>query len=251
MKLGLSTRNRKPTHSPKPPGLTRKPTDSMPVTVGGGSSPRKTDLDGSDGGFSSPKPDEPDPTDETRERRPDLPRSTQIRWRFGSFWLDPAMRWKFSLKSKLEVVFLFRSRGWHTDPKKNQQIRWRSSEDTAKIQWWDWSSRSNLGLKWSFLLRSRSCRIDLKKNQQIRWRSSEDSTRFNEDLAIFREDLAKIWRLKLTPTSTDPTVVHRSPIWLNPRLLAVGDGSFNLPLDVSRLVLGWAQTRPEPTCGHP
>ena len=220
MGLGLSTRNRKLTHLPKLPGPTRKSVDPTPMMVGGGSSPRKINFDELDGGFSFPKLDEPDPTDESRERRLDLPRSTQIRWRFGSFWLDLAMRLKFSLKSRLEVVFfasipwlshkskeksadsakiqwrtakirrwdgsfhsnlglrwsfLLRSRGCCTDPKKNQQIRQRSSEDTVKIRRWDGSSCSNLGLRWSFLLRSRGCHIDPKKNQQIQRRSSEDT----------------------------------------------------------------------------
>ena len=109
--IGLSTRNRKLTHPPKPTKPTQKPANPTPVEVGGRSSPRKTNLGGSDGGFSFPKPDEPDLTDETRERRPNLPRSTQIQQRFGSFWLDLAMRWKFSLKSGLEVVF-FASIPW-------------------------------------------------------------------------------------------------------------------------------------------
>ena len=86
---------------------------------------------------------------------------------------------------------------------------------------------------------------------QIRRRSREDSARSGENLAISSEDSAKIWRVKLTPTSTDPTVVHRIPIRLDPRLPAVGGGSFNVPPDVSGSVLGWAQTRPGPTRGHP
>ena len=47
----------------------QKPVDSLPVTVSNGSSPPKTNLGGLDGGFSSPKPNEPNPTDETRERK--------------------------------------------------------------------------------------------------------------------------------------------------------------------------------------
>ena len=60
------------THLPKPPGPTRKLTDPTSVTVGDGSPSPKTDLGGSDGGFSSSKPDIPDPTDETDERRPEI-----------------------------------------------------------------------------------------------------------------------------------------------------------------------------------
>ena len=184
MSLGLSTRNRKSTHPPKPPRLTRKPTD-LPVTVDGRSLPRKTDLGGLDGRFSSPKPDEPNPTDVTRERRSDLPRSTQIRWRFGSFWLDLAIRWKFSLKSGLEVVF-FASIPWSSHRSEEK------STDPAKIRRWDGSSRSNLGLRWSFLLRSRGCHINPKKNQQIQRRFNKDSVRSGEDLVISDEDSVKI-----------------------------------------------------------
>ena len=203
MSLGLSTRNRKSTHPPKLPKLTRKSTNP-PVTVDGGSLPRKTDLGKLDGGFSSPKPDKPDPTDVTRERRLDLPRSTQIRWRFGSFWLDPAIRWKFSLKFRLEVVF-FALIPWLSHWSEEKSI------DPMKIQRWDGSSHSNLGLRWSFLLRSCGCHINPKKNQQIQRRFNEDPVRSGKDLVIFDKDSVNM-RLKLTPTSTDPTVVHQSPI---------------------------------------
>ena len=101
------------------------------------------------------------------------------------------------------------------------------------------------------MLRYRGYRTDPKKNQQIRRRYTKDLARFGKDLAIFDEDSAKIWRLKLTPTSTDPTVVHRSPIQLDPRFPVVGSGSFNFSPDVSGSVPGWAQTRPGPTRGHP
>ena len=111
---------------------------------------------------------------------------------FGSFWLDPTMRWKFWL---------------------------------------------NLGLRWWFLFRSLGCHTDLTKNEQIRRRSSKDS--------------AKIWLLKLTLTSTNPTIIHRRLIRLNSRLSTVGGESFNLPPDVRGLVSGWAQTQPKPTCEHP
>ena len=47
----------------------QKPVNPLPVTVSNGSSPPKTNLGGLDGGFSSPKPNEPNPTDETRERK--------------------------------------------------------------------------------------------------------------------------------------------------------------------------------------
>ena len=67
--LGVFTTTREPTHSPKPPGLIRKPGDLTPVMVGDGSPPPKTDLGGSDGGFSSSKPNIPDLTDKTHERR--------------------------------------------------------------------------------------------------------------------------------------------------------------------------------------
>ena len=71
-RVGVSMPTREPTHPPKPPGPTRKPTNSTPVTVGDGSPSPKTDLGGSDGGFSSSKPDIPDLTDETDERRPEI-----------------------------------------------------------------------------------------------------------------------------------------------------------------------------------
>ena len=67
--IGVSMSTRELTHPPKPPGPTRKPTNPTPVTVGDGSPSPTTDLGGSDGGFSSSKPDIPDPTDETHERR--------------------------------------------------------------------------------------------------------------------------------------------------------------------------------------
>ena len=63
---------REPTHPPKPPGPIRKPTNLTPVTVGDGSPTTKTDLGESDGGFSSSKPDIPDPTEETHKRRPEF-----------------------------------------------------------------------------------------------------------------------------------------------------------------------------------
>ena len=66
----MSTPTWEPTHPPKSPGPTRKPADPPSVTVGDGSPPPKTDLGKSDGGFSSLKPDIPDSTDETHERRP-------------------------------------------------------------------------------------------------------------------------------------------------------------------------------------
>ena len=50
----VSIETQKPTHLSKLPELTRKPTDPMPVTIGGRSSPPKRDLGGSDGEFSSP-----------------------------------------------------------------------------------------------------------------------------------------------------------------------------------------------------
>ena len=111
----MSIRTRKPTHPPKPPGPTRKPADPTPVTVGDGSPPPKTVLGGSDGGFSSSKPDIPDPTDESEERTPVLPRSVQIRRysgeKFGSFWLDSAKILVFSLNPVKILVFLLRSGG--------------------------------------------------------------------------------------------------------------------------------------------
>ena len=58
-----------------PPTQTAR-ADPTPVTVDNGSLPPKTDLGRLDGGFSSSKPDKPDPIDETHERRSDLPRST-------------------------------------------------------------------------------------------------------------------------------------------------------------------------------
>ena len=69
VKVGVSIRTRKPTHPPKPPGPTRKPIDPPPVMVGDRYPPPKTDLGKSDGGFSSSKPDIPNSTDETYERR--------------------------------------------------------------------------------------------------------------------------------------------------------------------------------------
>ena len=147
------------------------------------------------------------------------------------------MRWKFSLKSGLEVVFFC------FDPVVITQIRRKinslgedpvkNGEDPA----WDGSFHSNLVLRWSFLLQSRGCRTDLKKNQQIQRRFGDFRWWFGEDLEV--------------TTSTDPTVVHRSPIRLDPRLPAVGGGSFNVPPDVSGSVPSWAQTQPEPTRGHP
>ena len=57
-----------------PPTQTTR-ADSTPMTVGDRSSPPKTDLGRSNGGFSSPKLDELDSSDETHERRLNLPRS--------------------------------------------------------------------------------------------------------------------------------------------------------------------------------
>ena len=74
----MSTRTRKSTHLPKPPRPTRKPVELTTVTVEDGSLPPKTDLDRSDDRFSSSKLDIFDPTDETHERKLDLPRFVQI-----------------------------------------------------------------------------------------------------------------------------------------------------------------------------
>ena len=118
VKLGVSTATRKPTHPPKPSGPIRKPADPTPVMVGDGSPPLKTDWRGSDGGFSSSKPDTPDPTEETHERMPELCRSVQIhqysgeglvvfgliRWRSRFYSLDPVVRWRLCFD------FHFRSR---------------------------------------------------------------------------------------------------------------------------------------------
>ena len=101
-----------------------------------------------------------------------------------------------------------------------------------------------MGLRWCFLLRSHGCHIVPKKDQQ-------NQRSFDDDLARSSDDLAKIWRLKLTPTSIDLTVVHQRLIRLNPRLSAVGDKLFNLPPNVNGLVLGQAHTRLGPTRRHP
>ena len=55
----VSTGTQKPTHPSKLPGPTWKLVDLMLVTVGSKSPPPKTDLGGSDGEFSSPKPMNP------------------------------------------------------------------------------------------------------------------------------------------------------------------------------------------------
>ena len=75
LNVGVSTRTRKPTHPPKLPRPTQKLADPTLMTVGDGSPPPKSDFGGLDGGFSSSKLD---PTDETYERRPNLPRFVQI-----------------------------------------------------------------------------------------------------------------------------------------------------------------------------
>jgi len=84
--LGVSIRTQKLTHPPKLPGLTwRWWRSEMGLH-------HQTDLGRSDGGFSSSKLNIPDPTGESEERTPVLPRSIQIHWysgeKFGSFWLD-------------------------------------------------------------------------------------------------------------------------------------------------------------------
>ena len=87
----------------------------MPMRVGNGSPPSKTDLGRSDGGFSSSKPDISDPTDESKERMLILPRSIQIHRyfgeKFGSFWLDSVKILVFSLDPVKILVFLLRSSG--------------------------------------------------------------------------------------------------------------------------------------------
>ena len=83
------------------------------MTVGDGSPPPKTDLGGSDGGFSSSKPDISDPTNESEERTPVLPRSVQIHRysdeKFGSFWLYSVKILVFSLDPVKILAFLLRS----------------------------------------------------------------------------------------------------------------------------------------------
>ena len=104
-RVRVSIRTRKPTHPPRP---TRKSVNPTPVTVGDRFPPPKTDLGGSDGEFSSSKPDIPDPTDKTKERTPVLPRSVQIHRysgeKFGSFWLDSMKILVFSLEDRKSVV---------------------------------------------------------------------------------------------------------------------------------------------------
>ena len=82
------------------------------MTVGDGSPPPKTDLGGSDGEFSSSKLDILDPTNETEERTPILPRSVQIHRyfdeKFGSFWLDLVKILVLSLDPVKILVFLLR-----------------------------------------------------------------------------------------------------------------------------------------------
>ena len=77
------------------------------------SPPPKTDLGGSDGGFSSSKPDISDPTNESEERMPVLPRSIQIHRysdeKFGSFWLYLVKILVFSLDPVKILAFLLRS----------------------------------------------------------------------------------------------------------------------------------------------
>nr|POF16868.1 hypothetical protein CFP56_17436 [Quercus suber] len=83
----------------------------MPVTVSDGSLPPKTNLGGSNDGFSSSKPNIPDPTDETHERRPEF----LDPFRFISIPVKARSsdEKKFSLKSKLDAgvfaSFLLRS----------------------------------------------------------------------------------------------------------------------------------------------
>ena len=87
--------------------------DPTLVTVGDGSPPPKTDLGRSDGEFSSSKLDILDPTDETEERTPILPRSVQIHRyfdeKFVSFWLDLVKILVLSLDPVKILVFLLRS----------------------------------------------------------------------------------------------------------------------------------------------
>ena len=110
LNVGVSTRTRKPTHPPKLPRPTQKLADPTLMTVGDGSPPPKSDFGGLDGGFSSSKLD---PTDETYERRPNLPRFVQIHWyfgeKFGSFWLDTVKILVFLLRSGGEMKILLRS----------------------------------------------------------------------------------------------------------------------------------------------
>ena len=85
----------------------------MLVTVGDGSPPPETDLGRSDGGFSSSKPDISDPTNESEERTPVLPKSVQIHRysdeKFGSFWLYSVKILVFSLDPVKILAFLLRS----------------------------------------------------------------------------------------------------------------------------------------------
>ena len=162
------------------------------------------------------------------------------------------MRLKFSLKFGLGVVFFasipwlpHRSEEKSTDPAK---IQWRYDEDP--MMRWKFSFKSGLEVVFLASISWLSHRSE-KKNQQIWRRYTKDFARSGEDLVISGEDSAKIWRLKLTPTSIDPTVVHWSPIRLDPRFSAICGRSFNFSPDVSGSVSGWAQTRPGPTHGHP
>ena len=138
------------------------------MIVGDRSPPPKTDLGGSDDGFSSSKPNIPDPTDEIKERTPVLPRSVQIHRysgeKFGSFWLDSVKILVFSLDPMKILVFLLRSGGemkillgFYLDPAwcgAFALILLRSRLDFCVDSCLMWCFCSNLGLIWCLLLRS-------------------------------------------------------------------------------------------------
>ena len=100
--------------------------------------------------------------------------------------------------------------------------------------------------------------LDLVSFAKIRWqfdvfllRSSDFCTnpakiRWKIQIAVKMESLAAS-----SQASTDLTADQTTPIRLNLLVFAVGGGFSRRKPDVIELVSGWAQTRPEPTRGHP
>ena len=135
---------------------------------------------------------------------------------FGSFWLDPMMRWKFSLKSRLEVV-VFVSIPWlsHRSNKK--------STDSAKIQ------------------RRSSCwnSLRLRQTQQLSIGDRFDSTRGCPQSVASHSTFHPMWegwfQVGHKPNPNQPV---NTPTWPYPKCyLAIHQNIYKVPQILLRIII--------------
>ena len=198
----------------------------------------RPDVEGSSGGFSSPKPEPPNPTD--------------VIYKSGNIQGDPREIW------------------WDSATFDEIQARsWPYLVRSGEI-WGDpsWFRRFLVQIYWVFADSSEFFEdfgddlvyfcLDLVSFAKNRWRFDVFLLRSSD----FCTNPAKIrWKIEIAikmespaasfSTSTDSTADQTTPIWPDPLVFAVGGGFSRRKPNVIGSVSGWAQTRPGPTRGHP